>query len=132
VNPVAVGFGVFWRWVLFYTPLSLVTWLWAGSIFSAGQGGGFAELAFWAVSFGVIVAVAAAERSANGPRVISPGGVFIAVVIGQTAGTAAAIAWFANHGGPSPGDWWIGPACAMFTALVWVHALAPRRRVPLA
>jgi hypothetical protein len=127
VNPVAVGFGVIWRWVVFYTPLSLVTWLWAGSVFSSGQGGGIAELAFWAGSFGVITAVAAAERRANGRRVISPGGVFIAVVIGQVVGTAAAIAWFTTHGGPRPGDWWIGPACAMLAALVWVHGLAPRR-----
>lgn len=121
---VATGFAL--RWVLLYGVLSFVTQLWAGSQFSQGQGGGLGELIKWSAIFGAIALAVVAERAINGSRVIDVKAAFIAAVIGQAIGTAVALLWFTAKGGPTAGDWWVGPAFAALTVTLWVHLLAPR------
>ena len=123
---VNVGWGLAWRWAAMYAVLCFVTQLWAGSQYSAGQGGGLGELVMWSAMFGVVAIVIAVERAINGSRVIDPGAAFVAAVVGQAVGAAMAIAWFTAKGGPTPGDWWIGPAIAALFVALWVHLLAPR------
>ena len=65
----------------------------------------------------------------NGNRVIHAGAVFLAAVVGQAVGSGIAIVWFTAKGGPGPGDWWIGPAAAALAVTLWVHLIAPRKRV---
>lgn len=122
-----IGWGIAWRWAAFYLVLSFVTQLWAGSQFSAGQGGGFRELVGWSIAFGVIAVGVSVEREINGRRVIDPQAAFVAGVVGQVIASVAAIAWFTSKGGPAPGDWWLGPAGAAVCVAVWVQLLAPRR-----
>lgn len=129
MNGLAVGVGLAVRWTLLYGVLSFVTQLWAGSQYSVGQGGGLEELIRWSVIFGVISVVVAVERTINGDRVIEAGATFTAAVVGQVVGTAVAVAWFTTKGGPSYGDWWVGPAVAAVAVALWVHLLAPRARV---
>lgn len=123
---ITVGIGIAWRWALLYTALCFVTQLWAGSQYSAGQGGGLAELIGWSAAFGALTVVACVERAMNGSRVVDPGAVFRVVMVGHVLGTIAAIIWFTSKNGPDRGDWWIAPAMAALCATLWVHLGAPR------
>lgn len=125
----AIGWGVAWRWAALYTALSIGTQLWAGTQFSNGQGGGLGELIMWSAVFGLIAVGVAVERALNGSRIVDPGAAFVAAVIGQVAATGIAVWWFTAKGGPRGGDWWIGPALAVLAVALWLHLLAPRRRV---
>lgn len=127
MGALTIGWGIAWRWAALYLVLSFVTQIWAGSQFSAGQGGGFQELVGWSVAFGVIAVGVSVERGISGRRVIDPQAVFIAGVVGQVIASVVAIVWFTSKGGPAPGDWWLGPAGAALCVAVWVHLLAPRR-----
>lgn len=129
MNVFAVGLGFGVRWALLYGLLTFVTQLWAGSQYSAGQGGGVAELIRWSVIFGVIAVGVVVERVLNGDRVVEAGASFMAAVVGQAAGTGLALVWFTSKGGPVEGDWWIGPALAALFVALWVHLIAPRVRL---
>lgn len=125
--PMAVGFGLAWRWALLYGFLSFVTQIWAGSQFSPGQGGGLGELLAWSGVFGVVAIAAAVERAIHGDRVIDPKITFRVAVVGTVIGGAVAIAWFASKGGPVRGDWWIAPAGAALAVVLWAFLLGPGR-----
>lgn len=125
--PVSVGFGLAWRWVLYYGFLSFVTQIWAGSQFSPGQGGGLGELLGWSAVFGFVAVAAAVERAMHSSRMIDPKTTFIVAVVGTAIGGALAVLWFTSKGGPSRGDWWIAPAFAALAVVLWVFLLAPRQ-----
>lgn len=127
---VGVGLGVAWRWAALYAALCLVTQLWAGSQYSAGQGGGLAELVGWSVVFGLVAVGASVERAINGDRVVDPGAVLRVAAVGHGLGTAVALGWFTAKGGPERGDWWVAPALAALAVVLWVHLVAPRLRTP--
>lgn len=128
MNGLAIGNGFGVRWALLYGVLSFMTQLWAGGQYSAGQGGGLAELVRWSVIFGVIAVAVVAERAINGDRVVEARASFMAAVVGQLIGTALALVWFTMKGGPREGDWWVGPAVAALCVALWVHLVAPRAR----
>lgn len=126
-RPVAVGLGIAWRWMLLYVVLSLVTQLWAGSQYSSGQGGGFAELIRWSAVFGVIAVAVRVERAFNGTRIVDPTAVLFAAGIGHLLGGVLAVWWFTSKGGPETGDWWVAPALAATCVALYVHLMAPQR-----
>lgn len=126
MDALRVGVVFVLRWTLLYGVLSFVTQLWAGSQFSTGQGGGFGELIKWSAIFGAIAVAVVVERAVNGSRVIDGKASFYVAVVGQLIGTGIALMWFTAKGGPTAGDWWVGPACAALAVTLWVHAMAPR------
>lgn len=105
-------------WLLMFVPAAFVTQIWAGASTSPGQGGGFSELMGWVALFGVIATVLVAvganrhgagdagERATMGSR------------IGFAVGAVIAIVWFTTKGGPSVGDWWVGPCVAALGAVI--------------
>jgi hypothetical protein len=98
-----------------FIPLAFVTQIYAGSTVSPGGGGGFSELFAWTNGFGVMVLILVAIRSVAGSNSSQRDArafdseVFQSGAIGYGVAAVVAIVWFMSKGGPSSGNWFIGP-----------------------
>ena len=100
------------RWAIASVVLSGIAQLWAGSGASPGQGDGFVELMLWSAIFGAIAVIMTSERARNGEHPVDADRVWSAALWGFGIAGVLAIAWFSAKGGPTAGDWFVGPAGA--------------------
>jgi hypothetical protein len=113
--------GVAW-WAAF-VPLAFVTQIWAGSSFSEGQGGGFGELMSWVNLFGVFAVLVAGFGYNHLYRLgrfeaLDTYDQMAAATKGFGVAAVLAIIWFTSKGGPSEGDWFVGPLGAVVGLIV--------------
>ncbi len=68
---------------------------------------------------------ACVERALFGKRFIEVKVMWRVIAVGHALGIAVAIAWFSKVP-PGPKSWFIAPAIAALTVVIWIHLLAPR------
>lgn len=100
------------RWAIASVVLSGITQLWAGSGASPGNGGGFAELILWASVFGAIVVAMTWDRARHANHPVDAESVWNSAAVGFVIAGLIAVVWFTAKGGPTTGDWFVGPAGA--------------------